>query len=71
MEWRWLLVAVFWCYGCAMLYYGLREYFRERTRQRNEEARPDREIILENYGFSPRECRNHHLPGDCPLCGAD
>lgn len=21
-------------------------------------------------GFAPEECQQHHLPGDCPLCGA-
>ena len=21
-------------------------------------------------GFDPVECRDRHLPGDCPLCGA-
>jgi len=22
-------------------------------------------------GFDPIECEEHHLPGDCPLCGAE
>lgn len=25
---------------------------------------------LEECGFSPDECKESHLPGDCPLCGA-
>ena len=25
---------------------------------------------LEKCGFAPRECRESHLAGDCPLCGA-
>jgi len=25
---------------------------------------------LSNCGFDPDECRECHLPGDCPLCGA-
>ena len=28
----------------------------------------DRENAIE-CGFSPDECSESHLPGDCPLCG--
>lgn len=28
------------------------------------------EIYWREYGFSPIECEEFHLPGDCPLCGA-
>ena len=71
MEWKWLILWVFWCYGCAVLYWSLREYLREHKKQRDEDDRLEAEIITEDRGFSPRECRKYHLPGDCPLCGAD
>ncbi len=29
-----------------------------------------KEIYFRPYGFSPSECNEMHLPGDCPLCGA-
>ena len=39
MEWGWLWLVLFWCYGCSILYYSLREYSRERRKQRDEGAR--------------------------------
>ena len=28
-------------------------------------------VYLRECGYSPNECRDSHLPGDCPLCGAE
>lgn len=30
-----------------------------------------RRLDLKSLGFDEEECREHHLPGDCPLCGAE
>lgn len=27
--------------------------------------------LMKGYGFDPAECAESHLPGDCPLCGAE
>lgn len=50
------------------------EEIRERTKElvwqkvNQVVAYEDRKNAIE-CGFSPDECSESHLPGDCPLCG--
>ena len=42
---------------------------RERQKVKQEKEKPT--FLFIDYGYDPKECEECHLPGDCPLCGAD
>lgn len=41
----------------------------EEAKRMCDEANRRYDVTL--LGFDPVECEEHHLRGDCPLCGAD
>lgn len=42
-----------------------------RQIDREIEREVGQHTYLKECGFSPNECNEYHLPGDCPLCGAE
>jgi len=53
----------------------MRRRHRDRDIKRAEEAEAKAAAAYYSrwlaYGLDPVECEEFHLPGDCPLCGAD
>ena len=48
--------------GMLAFWFGLILANREEKRHR---------LRMRDYDLDATECEKHHLPGDCPLCGAD
>ena len=49
---------------CLLLFQSL-----EKARRKRKEKIAEHKALIER-GFDPNECAEHHLRGDCPLCGA-
>lgn len=70
----WLIMGLAW--GAALtliLFLSLEAHFRHERRKKRkaqEKEKQDR-ILLLDRDFDVKECIEHHLPGDCPLCGAE
>jgi len=43
----------------------------ERLREWRERQVDEWDDYLRDCDFRPDECRDVHLPGDCPLCGGE
>lgn len=77
------LFAVPWCVGMTTMIYTLIFHFRERRLRKELLRRADevpmslRRGAYQLYGYgidgnmAAIECNECHLPGDCPLCGAE
>lgn len=42
---------------------------RDKERWEREQKEIEQRLKVTDYGYDPKECAEHHLPGDCPLCG--
>jgi len=58
------LMGFAWGVGLTVL------FIIQIIQKRQRETKITREEFLE-MGFDPLGCELDHLPGDCPLCGAD
>jgi len=73
-----VIIAVIASIGLAAAIFGLlsvRSYWiaerHDRRRIEREEIEDEYKAHLKQCGFTPDECEECHLPGDCPLCGAE
>jgi len=44
---------------------------RDREKREREQAEIEQQLKITDYGYDLKECEECHLPGDCPLCGAE
>jgi len=44
---------------------------KRRARKQREKELAEKQLDLTAYGYDLKECEECHLPGDCPLCGAE
>lgn len=74
------IIAVTAPVGIVIAIWGLMQAHLAWVLAKQERRRIERSIpkieakykptYLEQCGYSPKECEECHLPGDCPLCGA-
>lgn len=72
MEYIWAILAPPACV-IFMLVVECR-YLRRRVKRletKLEQMRMVRDWINKQTEYDAAECEEHHLPGDCPLCGAE
>ena len=64
----WFMMGLAWGIGIgsAIMFFSIRLGIKRGKR----EATLFRRLNLKFAGFDEEECKEHHLPGDCPLCGA-
>ena len=62
----WIIVAVL----LGLLLGALDDIWMNFKEDRDIEREAGQHAYLKECGFSPNECSEYHLPGDCPLCGA-
>lgn len=56
--------------GLVVIAWVLKRYWKIH-REKKHQAKVDAlDTLLWVRDFDPEECRECHLPGDCPLCGA-
>lgn len=65
----WFLMGLAWGMGIGSLimFFSIRLGIKSQKK----EAALFRKLDLKLAGFDEEECKDHHLPGDCPLCGAE
>lgn len=64
----WFMMGLAWgmAIGSLIMFFSI----RLGTKREKKEAALFRKLDLKLSGFDEEECRECHLPGDCPLCGA-
>ena len=65
---KWIIMAFAYGMVAGMLITFLA--LKLGLKRQKREDKIFRKLELKLCGFDEEECAKHHLPGDCPLCGA-
>ena len=56
--------------GIIALVFAFEQLRQMRKQDKKERDKAEERRYMIECDFSPSECAESHLPGDCPLCGA-
>lgn len=70
---KWFIMGFAWgmAIGFLITFVAITIGLKNRRKEKRLFDELDRKVYLQACGYDEKECLENHLPGDCPLCGAD